>query len=246
MDFGKIDASILRFGAFELDLGTSELRKHGTPMKLAPQPSKVLALLAGRAGELVSREEIQRGIWCETTVDFEQGLNFAIKKIRAALGDHAGVARYVETLRGRGYRFIARVERACSPTSPLVVEQERGTARIRSLAVLPLENLSGNEHESCFADGITEELTTNLAKITGVRVVSREIAHTLNVDAVVRGSVMRSGQLVRITAQLIQTETATHLWAETYRRRVGDVLRLQRDIARAIANQVRVRLKAPA
>jgi DNA-binding winged helix-turn-helix (wHTH) protein len=98
MDFGKANASLLRFGAFELDLGTSELRKDGSLTKLAPQPSKVLALLAGRAGELVSREEIQRGIWCETTVDFEQGLNFAIKKIRAALGDQAGVARYVETV----------------------------------------------------------------------------------------------------------------------------------------------------
>jgi TolB-like protein len=242
MDFGKTNAPLLRFGAFELDLGTSELRKDGTPTKLAPQPSRVLALLAGRAGELVSREEIQRGIWCETTVDFEQGLNFAIKKIRAALGDHAGVARYVETLRGRGYRFIAPVERARSPASPLVGEQ--ATAHIQSLAVLPLENLSGNEYEGLFANGITEELTTNLAKIAGVRVVSREIAQALNVDAVVRGSVMRSGPLVRITAQLIRTETATNLWAETYRRRLGDVLRLQRDIARAIANEVKVRLKA--
>lgn len=241
MDFGKTNASLLRFGAFELDLGTSELRKHGTLTKLAPQPSRVLALLAGRAGELVSREEIQRGIWCETTVDFEQGLNFAIKKIRAALGDRAGIARYVETLRGRGYRFIAPVERACSPASPLVGEHAAG--RIGSLAVLPFENLSGNEQERRFADGITEELTTNLAKIAGVRVVSREIAHTLNVDAVVRGSVMQSGHLVRITAQLIRTETATHLWAETYQRRLGEVLRLQRDIARAIATHVRLRLK---
>src|SRR5437870_11524558 len=103
--------TVLRFGAFELDLRTGELRKAGSLMSLPPQPFRILALLASRPGELVTREEIQRHIWNGYTfVDFEQGLNFAVKKIRAALGDDAETPRYVETLPRRGYRFIAPVD----------------------------------------------------------------------------------------------------------------------------------------
>lgn len=102
---------LLRFGAFELDLGTAELRKSGITLNLPPQPLRILALLASHPGQLVTRELIQQEIWgSETFVDFEQGLNFAINKIRVALGDHADSPRYVETLPRRGYRFIAPVE----------------------------------------------------------------------------------------------------------------------------------------
>jgi DNA-binding winged helix-turn-helix (wHTH) protein len=109
---GDSSASHFRFGIYELDLKTGELRKAGVLINLPPQPFKILALLASHAGDLVTREQIQREIWgTETFVDFEKGLNFAIKKIREALGDDAGSPRYVETLPRRGYRFIAPVER---------------------------------------------------------------------------------------------------------------------------------------
>src|SRR5438477_4190124 len=127
---------------------------------------------------------------------------------------------------------------------------------IRSLAVLPLENLSREPEQEYFADGMTDELTTDLSKIGALRVVSRtsamhykgtnktlpEIARELNVDGVVEGSVMRSGNRVRITAQLIHARSDQHLWAETYERDLGDVLRLQGEVAQAIAQQVRVQL----
>src|SRR5258708_5098462 len=104
-------AAVLRFGVFELAVKTGELRKTGMLMALPPQPFGVLALLASHSGELVTREDIQQEIWgSETFVDFEQGLNFAIRKIRAALGDDAENPRYIETLPRRGYRFIAPVE----------------------------------------------------------------------------------------------------------------------------------------
>jgi TolB-like protein/DNA-binding winged helix-turn-helix (wHTH) protein len=106
------DLPVLRFGVFELDTGTAELRKAGTLLRLPPQPLKVLALLATRSGQLVTREEIQKQIWgSETFVDFEQGLNFAVSRIRTVLGDDAENPRYIETLPRRGYRFIASVER---------------------------------------------------------------------------------------------------------------------------------------
>jgi TolB-like protein/DNA-binding winged helix-turn-helix (wHTH) protein/Flp pilus assembly protein TadD len=125
---------------------------------------------------------------------------------------------------------------------------------IRSLAVLPLENFSGDITQDYFADGMTDELITDLAQIRALRVVSRtsvmmykgtrkplpEIARELNVDAVVEGSVLRSGDQVRITAQLIQLPADKHLWAESYQGNVGDTLAVQNQVARAIAEQIRI------
>lgn len=105
------DQRTLRFGPFELDLRTRELRKAGAAVKIQQQPLKVLALLAARAGELVTREELRQQVWGgDTYVDFDQGLNFCIKQIRSALGDQADTPCYVETLPRRGYRFIAPIE----------------------------------------------------------------------------------------------------------------------------------------
>jgi TolB-like protein/DNA-binding winged helix-turn-helix (wHTH) protein/Flp pilus assembly protein TadD len=111
---------LLRFGSFELDSATGELRQDGAPVKLQQQPAKVLALLLQRAGELVTREEIRGFVWGQDTyVNFDQGLNFCIKEIRAALGDSADLPRFVETLPRRGYRFIAPVEVvARTPVTP--------------------------------------------------------------------------------------------------------------------------------
>src|SRR5438309_2317071 len=109
---GNSEGSVLHFGAFEADLSTGELRSNGRAVKLQPQPFKILALLLERQGELVTREQIRQELWGDDTfVDFEQGLNFAIKKIREALGDDADRPRYIETLHRRGYRFIAPLER---------------------------------------------------------------------------------------------------------------------------------------
>jgi TolB-like protein/Tfp pilus assembly protein PilF len=131
-----------------------------------------------------------------------------------------------------------------------------GAGTIRSLAVLPLENLSRDPEQDYFADGMTETLITNLSRIDTLRVVSRttvmhykrtnktlpEIAKELNVDGIVEGSVMRSGTRVRITTQLLEARTDRHVWADTYDRDLGDVLRLQSDVAQAVAQQVRIQL----
>ena len=97
----------LRFGPFELDVRSGELRRNGTTVRLQPQPFKVLVLLACRPGDVVTREEIQAEVWpAGTFVDFEQSLNFCVRQIRAALGDNANAPRYVETLPRRGYRWV--------------------------------------------------------------------------------------------------------------------------------------------
>jgi len=111
-----------RFGAFEVDLRSGELRKHGIRLKLQQQPFQVLALLLDRPGDVVTREELHQKLWpADTFVDFDTGLNSAIKKLRDALGDSAEEPRYIETLPRRGYRFIARVENGASPAPPPVV-----------------------------------------------------------------------------------------------------------------------------
>ncbi|HTC67535.1 MAG TPA: winged helix-turn-helix domain-containing protein [Candidatus Acidoferrum sp.] len=138
----------------------------------------------------------------------------------------------------------------------LATRPTNAAPRTHSIAVLPLDNLSGDPSEDFFADGMTDQLITDLAKVGSVRVVSRtsvqhykgtkkslpEIARELNVDDIVEGSVIRSRQRVRVTAQLIQASTDRHLWAETYDHDLGDVLMLQGEVADAIAQQVRAQL----
>jgi TolB-like protein len=195
--------------------------------------------------EVVSREELQRRIWsADTFVDFDQGLSNAIKRLREALCDSAESPRFIETIPRRGYRFIGSI--GSSPTG-----------RIESLAVLPLENLSRDPEQEYFADGLTEALITSLAKISALRVISRTsamqykgvrnksaraIAQELNVDGIVEGTVVRSGERVRISAQLVNASTDMHLWAESYDRDLRDILALQSEVARAIASEIRVTL----
>ena len=290
----------LRFDNYELDTRAGQLRKGGVKLRLRGQPLQVLAILVEHAGEVVTREELQRQIWsADTFVDFDHGLHNAIARIREVLGDSAETPRYIETLPRRGYRFIGTVEdfrttpsteepvAAASPnvavvsthkrTSSLVIllcallvlgvaawavrryiHAKTAAQPIHSIAVLPLANLSGDPSEEFFADGMTDQLITDLAQIGSLRVISRtsvmqykgakkalpDIARELNVDAIVEGSVVRSGPRVRVTAQLVQARTDQHLWADTYDRDLGDVLKLQGEVADAIAQQVRAQLTA--
>jgi len=303
--------ALLRFGVFALDLKSGELRKGGLKIKLQPQPFKVLSVLAGRAGEIVTREEFQQQIWGdETFVDFERGLNVCIQQIRAALNDNADSPRFVETLPKRGYRFLVPVERVAGPRVATSTQQEglpvpqvisgadqnqrpaalprtklasvaviltlvaivavglyvaktrgllsRGPASgsIPSIAVLPFDNYSNDPEPQYFADGMTEELTAELGQIRGLRVPSRtsvmvfkrankplrEIARELEVDALVEGSVTRSGDRVGITVQLLDGARDQHLWGQHFERDSRDVLSLQRELAQAIAEELKINL----
>ena len=208
----------VRFGDFTLDLTTGELRKHGMVLKLQPQPASVLCLLVAEAGRLVSREDIRRRVWGDATfIDYNVGVDYCVNRIRSVLCDKAQAPRYVETLPRRGYRFIAPVERERLFAEP-------------TLAVLPLVNLNGGSEKEYFADGMTDTLITELARIPAVRVISRqsvvhlkgssrkldEIARELGVDGVVEGTVLHEGDRVRVTAQLILMEPERHAWARSY------------------------------
>ncbi len=230
-------ASVYSFADYELDRRTLELRKAGRKLKLAPQPARVLGLLASRAGELVARDEIRRELWGEGTfVDFERNLNYCLNCIRTVLGDRAQHPLYIETLPRRGYRFIAPIKRDRPFAEP-------------TLAVLPFANLNGDPAREYFADGITDALITELARIQAVRVISRqsvlhlkgsnrrleEIALELSVDGIVEGAVLHEGNRVRLTAQLILMEPERHAWAQSYDCDMSAILSTQREAAQAIA-----------
>ena len=115
---------LLRFGVFELNLDLEEIRKNGTLLKLPPQPFKLLAMLASRSGQVVTREEIQQQLWgSDTFIDFEQGVNKCIKQVRTVLGDNADNPLYIETIPRHGYRFLAPVRTKIVPAPPPQVKE---------------------------------------------------------------------------------------------------------------------------
>jgi len=307
--------NVIRFGLFELDLKSGQLRKNGNRIRIPQQPVQVLALLLERPGEVVRREELRQKLWSpDTFVDFDHGLNKSVQKLRDALGDSAESPRFIETIPRVGYRFIAPVTGSVRPdiqeldeqteddfaaepisgqsapvpqtksrtnlvwlwlagcVTVLLIgagwmahkkqERERQMAPILSLAVLPLENLSGDREQDYFADGMTDELTTMLAKDSTLHIVSRtsamqykgasrplrEIAQELGVDGVVEGSLERNGNKVHMTLQLIQGPSDTHVWAESYDRDANNMVSLPDEAAMAIAKKTNsaVAERAPA
>ena len=299
--------SAIEFGdGFILDFRAYELRRSGQLLKLEPTPFGILALLLEQRGGLVTRQQIVERIWgAGVFLDTDNSINGAIRKIRLVLNDDPEQPRFIQTVTGRGYRFVAAIaesepetaaatprlavvspaqsEKAIEPAPsslrrlrpavtfvaslilmtllalwlvPAISHRTAATGPIRSLAVLPLDNLSGDSSQDYFADAMTDELITDLAKVGALRITSRttvtlyrhthktlpEIARELNVDGIVEGSIARSGERVRITAQLIHASSDRHIWADTYEGDLGDVLRLQSDVAQAITQQVRAQL----
>jgi TolB-like protein/Flp pilus assembly protein TadD len=248
--------SLIHFGEFALDPLSGELRRKGSRVKLQNQPLQVLLSLLEHPGDVVTREELRQRLWpADTFVDFDRGLNKAINMLRRALHDRATRPRFVETFPRRGYRFLVPAEAAPHTTSQSSGDSSQSPdgSRIEALAVLPLENLSGDPAEEYFSDGMTAELISALASIGSLRVISRTsaltyrgtrkqmpvIARELHVDAVVEGSVARADHRVRISAQLIHAREDRLLWSGRYERDLQDVLQLQVEIASAIAAQIK-------
>jgi TolB-like protein/Flp pilus assembly protein TadD len=233
--------SSVRFGTFEVDLESHELRKQGMRVRLEEKPFLILALLLERAGGVVTRKTLREKLWPDTHVHFDQNLNTAVNKLRDLLGDSAHSPRFIETLPRLGYRFIAPVvppERSSSVPGKIM------------LAVLPIENLGADREQEFFSDGLTEELISQLGQLNPKRlgVIARtsaihykrskksiaEIAAELGVEYVLEGSVRREGPRVRVTLQLIEARDQTHLWSANYDRDLRDVLAVHADVAHQV------------
>jgi TolB-like protein/DNA-binding winged helix-turn-helix (wHTH) protein/Tfp pilus assembly protein PilF len=321
-----------QFGPFELRVQTRELYNQGVKLKLRPQAYQVLAVLLEHSGECVTREELQKRVWPSNTfVDFENGLNTAIKQLRASLNDSAAEPRYIETLPKLGYRMTVPVkydagasvvaganagsergaemaeeagndERVVEET--VAAPQQRSTAlaapkttarqwrwaaaaimivlaiaglltiwkwlRARPaaqgaahngrtmLAVLPFENLTGDETQDYFSDGLTEEMIAQLGKLDAKEfgVIARtsvmhykhtsektdQIGSELGVQYVLEGSVRRDADKVRISAELIEVGGQGQLWAQEYDRELTNLLVVQAEIAREISDSIELTL----
>jgi TolB-like protein/Flp pilus assembly protein TadD len=241
------------FGRFRLLPQRRELRADGVVVELGSRAFDILLVLIEARGALVTKDELLSRVWPDTVVE-ENNLVVQISALRKVLGEDRDSIR---TVSGRGYRFVAEITSVGETDVKTPVARDtsgEAAPKVRSIAVLPLESLSNDPSQEYFADGMTDELITALAQISSLRVISRtsimtykrvrkllpEIARELNVEAVVEGTVLRFGDRVRITAQLIELPVERHIWAQSFEGDLRDTLALQNSLARTIAEQIRV------
>jgi TolB-like protein/DNA-binding winged helix-turn-helix (wHTH) protein len=305
----------VRFGTFELDLSTGELRSieasnTNNKVLLREQVFQVLRMLLEREGKIVTREEIKGRLWPDDmVVDFDHSINATIKTLRRALGDSADNPRYIETLARRGYRLILPIKQLESvPAIALEKDHERheqsavemsgnspqvqrrtklrgGKAAVVAvsavilvgagyiswrhfrptappekimLAVMPFENLTGDPNKEYLADGLTEEMISQLGRLNPEQlgVIARtsvmsyrhkdarldQIGRDLSVQYVLENSLRESGDHMRLTAQFIQVKDQTHLWSQDYDYSAKDILKVEDDVAKAVAREIQLRL----
>ncbi|HEX6502841.1 MAG TPA: winged helix-turn-helix domain-containing protein [Terriglobales bacterium] len=238
---------LYEFGQFRLDAKGRILFRGDAPVPLPPKAVDTLILLATNPGAVLDKAEILKQVWQDAFVE-EGSLTRTISLLRKALGGRE--QEYIATISKRGYRFVAHVRQISYPP--------RTTPEQLVIVVLPFESLGGSEGQDYFNDGLTEEMITQLSRLNPerLRVIARtsamtykgtkknvkEIGRQLNVSHVLEGSVRRETGRVRIAAQLIQVSDETHVWAQTYDRNLGDILKLQSEVAQAVAREIRVKL----
>ena len=231
---------VIRFGVFEADLDSGELRRRGARVRLQERPFRILATLLSRPNEVVTRQQLREMLWAaDTFVDFDHGLDAAVNKLREALGDSAANPRFIETLPRRGYRFLAPPN-AASVIPP--IEDRR-----RRLAVLPFANATADPANEPFCEGLTQEMIIRLGSLlrNSVGVIASNsvaryrdqdrsadrVGRELGVDWVLDGTLRRMNGRVRIGAQLVEVAGRTLLWADTWEGDATDEFTLQREIA---------------
>lgn len=256
------------FPPFRLDLANEQLWRDEQLIALRPKTFAILCYLVEHPGRLVTKDELLRAVWGETQVS-EEGLRDYLREIRRALGDDAEAPRFVETVRGRGYRFLATISTippvSGSPSlvsgSPLTSKPQSLTPSLPlpdkpSIIVLPFVNLSKDPEQAYFSDGITEDLTNSLSRLASLFVISRtsafmyknkptkvqDISQEMGVQYVLEGSVRRVDNQVRVTTQLVDAITDHHLWSERYDRPLTDIFAVQDEIVQKIVTALRVKL----
>jgi TolB-like protein len=244
------------FGCFRLDLRRPELRCGGQPVRLHQRALGILCALAEAKGEIVSKDELMARLWPGRIVE-EGNLHVHVSALRKSLDQDGKGHSFVVTVPGRGYRlsgltglWSAPLAEGSSPQLPLPDKP--------SIAVLPFANLSGDSEQEYFADGMVEEITTVLSRIRWLFVIARtssvtykgraadvkQVSRELGVRYVLEGSVRKSGNRVRITAQLIDATNGAHLWADHFDGSLEDVLDLQDQVAIRVAAVIEPKLEA--
>jgi TolB-like protein len=242
-----------RFADHVLDVERRELRRGGEPMTLEPQVFDLLVYLISNRDRVVSKDDVLDSVWGGRIVS-ESTLTSRINAARKAVGDSGEAQRLIRTSPRKGFRFVGDVTTDAPPAEPPPPQMPRDRP---SIAVLAFDNLSGDRDQEYFADGIVAEIITGLSRIKWLFVISRNstffykgkpidikvVGRELGVRYVLEGSVRRSGNHVRLTGQLIETETATHVWADRYDGTLGDIFTLQDELTMSVIGAVEPTLR---
>lgn len=237
------------FADHMLDTARRELRRGSEPVALEPQVFDLLVYLIRNRDRVVSKDDLLDAVWGGRIVS-ESTLTSRINAARKAVGDSGAAQRLIRTVPRKGFRFVGEVTDTHPPAPRM--PQDRP-----SIAVLPFENLSDDREQEYFADGIAEEIVTGLSRIKWLFVISRNstfiykgrtveaksVGRELGVRYLLQGSVRRSGSQVRVTGQLIETETAAHVWADRYEGTLGDIFALQDKMTMSIIGAVEPTLR---
>jgi len=245
----------ISFGRFRLDLARRELRRDQKLVRLGSRALDILCVLASAGGKVVTKDELMERVWAGVVVE-EHNIQVHISALRRALAEDGDDESRIVTVSGRGYRFLD------SPHPPAAdnggAEPSGPAAAHPSLAVLPFLNLSGDLEQEYFADGMVEEITTALSRIRWLSVTARNSSFTykgqhvdvkrvgreLGARYVLEGSVRRSANRIRITAQLIDAGTGAHLWADHFDGPLEEVFELQDKVASSVAGVIEPALEA--
>jgi TolB-like protein/tetratricopeptide (TPR) repeat protein len=229
----------ITFGPFRLDVERRLLFRDGAPVPLRSRGSDILCVLAASPGKLVTKEDLMEQVWPGLNVG-ENTIQVHVSALRKALGEDISGQRFIMTVPGRGYRFVAgtaeRVHSAEPDAGPGLALPDKP-----SIAVMPFQNMSGDREQEYFADGIAEDIITALSRMQWLFVIARnstftykggsvdirQVGRDLGVRYVLEGSVRKAGSLVRITGQLIDASTGVHLWADTFDGELVNVFELQ-------------------
>jgi TolB-like protein/Tfp pilus assembly protein PilF len=236
-----------------LDTDRRELVRAGAPVALQPQVFDVLAFLIANRSHVVSKDELIDAVWDGRAVS-ESALTSRINAARIAIGDSGEAQRLIRTAARRGFRFVGAVREPASAAAPEPATQApaQDNPQRLSIIVLPFANLGGEPDHESFVDGVTESLTTDLSRIRGSFVIARHTAFTykdkaidlkqigreLGVRYALEGSILRSGERMRINAQLVDAETGAHLWADRFDKALADLFAAQDEIVARIARQL--------
>ena len=255
------------FADYSLDTDRQELRRGADLVPVEPQVLDLLIFVIRNRERVVSKDDLIAHVWKGRIVS-DSTLTSRITAARQAVGDSGGEQRLIRTIARRGLRFVAEVSESASPLVQPVRESTAGQAASSreasslpdkpSIAVLPFANMSGDPEQEYFSDGITEDIITALSHFRWFLIIARsstfaykgqgvdvkQLGRDLDARYVLEGSVRKSGQRVRITAQLIETISGGHMWAEQYDRELADIFALQDEITARVAAAIQPKLWA--
>jgi TolB-like protein len=254
-------SDIFLFGHFQLDRRGLFRRDEPdmlVPIAIGSRAMEVLRVLVAACGDVVAKDQIKAVVWPGTVVG-DNNLTVHISALRRIFNQERADGSYIQTAPGRGYRFLPAVARGTADEALGALAISEGSAHPPprlSIVVLPFANLSNDPDQDYFADGITDDLTTDLSRISGSFVIARSSAYTykgkaiearqvgreLGVRYILEGSVRRSGNRVRVNTQLIDADTDGHLWAERFDSYIGDLFTLQDEITSRIAVELNLEL----